>query len=163
MEKKEKRKKRRGGGIAGIGVLALAALLAMDPFGLGIGDGLGQLTGGGNITGIPNDDETPSETPQATQTPGPTEAPQATETPVPTEAVEVVLKEVSVVVNRRQILYDAKEVESAQRLTAQLVSDYAEDLENLIVKISLKDAVYDTVEELKLALENCGLKYEIVE
>lgn len=171
MAKREKKKKKKGGAVVGVGALLIAALLAFDPFGFGFGEGLGlglpvngndQDEGDKENDGEGQEDQKVTETPQQSVTPEPTEAP--TETPAPTEgAGEVTLKEVLVEVDAKKILYGGEEAESAQKLAEQIAGEYQAELANVIVKIHLKDAVYDTVETLKLALEGSGLKYEIAE
>ncbi|MBE5951988.1 MAG: hypothetical protein E7260_10415 [Lachnospiraceae bacterium] len=161
MAKHQKKGKRRtGGAIAGIGIVALAGLLALNPFGFGFGEGSGIVTGGETK----DNDEKEHQEQELSVTPEPTKEPETSPTPEPTEGPgEVVLKEIAVQVRGKQLLYNGAEAESAQKLAAGLVAEHAESLETLMVRIELTEAVYDTVEELKLALENCGIKYEIAE
>ena len=169
---KHEKKKKKGGAVAGVGALLIAALLAFDPFnfGIGFGDGFGiglptsgETQGDGDEQGGQENQDV-SVTPEATKEPDPTEAPEETPDPTPTEgAGEVTLKEVSVEVSTNKVLYNGAEAESVQKLAEQLKAEYATELANVIVKVNLKDAVYDTVEAIKLALEGAGIKYEITE
>lgn len=160
MAKHQKKRKRgKGGAVAGIGIVALAGLLALNPFGFGFGEGTGSLIGDET-----NDKKNENQQQELSVTPEPTKEPETSPTPEPTEGPgEIVLKEIAVQVSGKQLLYNGTEAESAQKLVAGLVAEHAESLETLMVRIELTDAVYDTVEELKLALENSGVKYEITE
>lgn len=165
---KEKKKKGKAGKtIAGAGVLAIiAALLGFDPFGWGIGLGAGTGTGAGdggtqqeqqNKDYEMQDDQKPTVIPAATVTP------EATVTPAEQqEEVVVQLVEVAVEVNKDKVVYSGTE-NTAQAVADALASEYADNKENILVKVTLTDAVYDTVEALKVALENKGIKYEIAE
>lgn len=165
---KEKKKKGKAGKtVAGAGILALiAALLGFDPFGWGIGLGAGNGTGTGdgetrqeqqNKDYEMQDNQLPTVVPPATATP------EATVTPVEQqENVVVQLVEVAVGVKKDKVVYNGTE-DTAQAVVDALASEYADNKENILVKVTLTDAVYDTVEALKSALENKGIKYEVLE
>ena len=165
--KDKKKKGKAGKTVAGAGVLAIiAALLGFDPFGWGIGLGAGQGTGtGSGNEGVQQeqqnndyemqDDQNPTVIPAATVTP------EATETPVPEQNV-VQLVEVAVKVSKDKVVYNNAE-DTAQAVADALASQYADSKDNILVKVTLEDAVYDTVEALKVALEGKGIKYEIAE
>lgn len=167
MAKKEEKKKGKAGKtIAGAGILAIiAALLGFDPFGWGIGLGAGQGTEKGTGNGetkqeqqkddyLMQDDQMPTVVPAATVTP-------AEEQKEENETV-VQLVEVAVKVSKDTVVYNGAEA-TTQAVAEALASEYAENKENILVKLTLEDAVYDTVEALKVALEDKGIKYEIVE
>lgn len=165
MAKKEEKKKKGKAGktIAGAGVLAIiAALLGFDPFGWGTGLGAGTGTGTGdgetkqeqqNNDYLMQDDQEPTVVPPATVTPA---EQQEQETPV------VQLTEIAVKVSSDKVVYNGTEG-TAQSVADTLASEYADTKENILVKVALEDAVYDTVEALKVALEGKGIKYEIAE
>lgn len=164
--KKQKNKKKSGKVIKGVGVLAIIALLlGLDPMGWGIGDKLGFGTGDNQSEQSSDENKDDSSNDDSNKTPEATATPEATPTPAEEQNKEpetVELKVVEVEVNTNKIIYNGTEAESAQKLVEQLTAEYTE-LKDIIVKISLKEAVYDTVEELKLALGNGGINCEIAE
>lgn len=162
---KEKKKKGKAGKtVAGVGILAiLAALFGFDPFGWGIGLGAGTGTGTGEgqtRQEQQNDDYLMNENQM------PTVVPPATVTPVEEQQKEdetvVQLIEVEVLVKKEQVVYNGAE-STVQAVTEALASEYADNTANILVKVTLEEAVYDTVEALKVALEGKGMKYEIAE
>lgn len=166
MAKDKKKKGKAGKTVAGVGILAIiAAILGFDPFGLGIGLGAGTGTGTGTGDGttrqeqnddyLMNDDQMPTVIPPATATPAVEE--QKDESTTIVELVELAVK-----VSKSVVVYNGTEG-TAQSVADSLASEYAENTANILVKVTLEDAVYDTVEELKTALEGKGIKYEIAE
>lgn len=159
-EKEKKKKGKAGKTVAGAGVLAIiAALLGFGSFGFGMGGGTGTGTGNGTETGksqnqdyLMQDNQKPTVVPPATVTP----AQEQEEAPV------VQLTEVEVKVKKDKALYNSAEY-NAQSLAEFLDKEYAEKKESILIKITLEEAVYDTVESLKVALESKGITYEIVE
>lgn len=164
--KKQKSKKKSGKVIKGVGVLAIIALLlGLDPMGWGISDKLGFGTGDNQSEQSSDDKQNDSSNDVSNEVSDVTATPEATPTPAEEQNKEpetVELKVVEVEVKANKILYNGAEAESAQKLTEQLTAEYTE-LKDIIVKINVKEAVFDTVEELKLALGNSGINYEIVE
>lgn len=164
--KKQKNKKKSGRVIKGVGVLAIIALLlGLDPMGWGIGEKLGFVTGDKQSEQNSDDSQSDSSNSGSDATSESTVTPEATPTPAEEQNKEpetVELKVIEVEVNANKIFYNGVEAESAQKLTEQLAAEYTE-LKDIIVKINVKEAVYDTVEELKLALGNSGINYEIAE
>ena len=161
---KEKKKKGKAGKtVAGAGILAIiAALLGFDPFGWGIGLGAGTGTGTGD-----------GETRQEQQSDDylmnedrmPTVVPPATVTPVEEQQDDVTvvqLTEIAVKVSKDTVEYNGT-TNTAEAVADALALEYADNTETILVKVALEDAVYDTVEALKVALESKGIKYEIVE
>lgn len=166
MAKKEKKK---GKTVAGAGILAIiAALLGFDPFGWGIGLGAGSGTGTGTGDGETRqeqqkDDYLMQDNQEPTVIPAATVTPEATVTPAEQqEEVVVQLVEVAVKVSKDKVVYNGTE-NTAQAVADALASEYADSKDNILVKVALEDAVYDTVEALKVALEGKGIKYEIAE
>ena len=163
--KEEKKKGKAGKTVAGVGILAIiATVLGFGGFGLGFGNGAGSGTGDGNAKNegskdayLMQDDQKPTVVPPATATP----IEEQPTLPEPTETV-VQLTELAVTINGSAVVYDGIET-TAQKLADSLKTEYADSLENVLVKVTLKDAVYDTVEALKVALESKGLKYEILD
>lgn len=169
MAKDKKKKGKAGKTIAGAGILAIiAALLGFDPFGWGIGRGTGTGTGTGTGNGgtqqeQKNDDYLMQGDQEPTVVPAATVTPEATVTPAEQqEEVVVQLVEIEVKVSKDKVVYNDAE-NTAQAVADALASEYADNKETILVKVALEDAVYDTVEALKVALEGKGIKYEIVE
>lgn len=168
MAKDKKKKGKAGKTVAGAGTLAvIAALLGFDPFGWGMGLGTGMGTGTGTGDGetrqeqqndayLMQDNQEPTVIPAATVTP------EATMTPVEEDANVVQLTEIAVKVSKDKVVYNDAE-NTAQAVADALASEYADNKDNILVKVTLEDAVYDTVEALKVALEATGIKYEIAE
>ncbi len=164
-----KKKGKAGKTVAGAGILAIiAALLGFDPFGWGIGLGAGSGTGTGTGDGETRqeqqkDDYLMQDNQEPTVIPAATVTPEATVTPAEQqEEVVVQLVEVAVKVSKDKVVYNGTE-HTAQAVADALASEYADSKDNILVKVALEDAVYDTVEALKVALEGKGIKYEIAE
>lgn len=157
-EKEKKKKGKAGKTVAGAGILAIiAALLGFGSFGFGMGGGTGTGTGtetgkGQNQDYLMQDNQKPTVVPPATVTP----AQEQEEAPV------VQLTEVMVTVKKDKTLYNGAEY-TAQSLADFLEKEYAEKKESILIKITLEEAVYDTVEALKVTLEDKGITYEIAE
>ncbi len=162
-----KSKGKAGKTVVGAGILALIASL----FGFGVwgfGGGAGSGTGNGNSTEV---NESRTEDSKENQDNQKEQAPTTalTATAAPTEKPEesgvtmVELAEVSVMVSGNKIMYNGEEAETAQNLAGQIKAEYAGKAEKILVKVLLSNAVYDTVEELKAALEDEKITYEIAE
>lgn len=161
---KEKKKKGKAGKtVAGAGILAIiAALLGFDPFGWGIGLGAGQGTGNdGTKQEQQNKDYEMQDDREPTVVPAATVTPEATETPIPEQNV-VQLVEIAVTITKDKVTYNGTE-NTAQAVADALAAEFADSKDNILVKVALEDAVYDTVEAFKVALEGKGIKYEIAE
>lgn len=158
-KKKAKKTGKKGGLLAGTGIVIIAGLLiGFDPFGWGMGLGEGKEAGNNVQNENQNDDKPDNQ--EASGTPEPTVAPTE---PAGDNTQEVVLTEVAVTVQGSKLIYNGAEAESAQKLAEQIAADYAQKLESVVVVISDDDAVYNTVEELKLALEAVDITYEVKE
>ncbi len=167
-KQEQKKKRRKGGVVGGAGLLIAAAVLFLGP--LGFGDGLGFGEGFGEGEGVFNETHKENETPDITDAPDATDIPEVTPepskepTPEPTPTPMVAqLTEVQVEISKSTLLYNNVIMESAAKLAEKIKTTYADNPEQVLVKINTKEAVYDAVEELKLALEGQGLKYEIAE
>lgn len=162
MAKDGKKKGNTGKTVAGAGVLAIiAALLGLDPMGWGIGLGTGTGTGTGDGT-VKQEQQNDDYLMQDDQIP--TVIPAATVTPVEEQQENPVIQvtELAVTVSGSKVVHSGAE-STAQELADKLAAEYADALSDILVKVTLEEAVYNTVDELKSALENKGIKYEIAE
>jgi len=152
---KEKEKKKKGGKtVATAGILAIiAALLGVGTFGFGSGNG----TGTGNAG---NDNQNKDYLMQDNQKP--TVVLPATVTPAEETATVIQLIEVAVTVKEDKVIYDGAEY-TAKGLADLLDAQYAGKKETILVKVTMEEAVYNTVEEFKVALEGKSMKYELLE
>ena len=159
-DKEKKKKGKAGKTVAGAGILAIiAALLGFGAFGFGAGGGAGNGTGTGNAANgnqnkdyLMQDNQMPTVVPPATVTP----AQEQEETPI------IQLTEVAVTVKGDKAVYNGTEY-TAQSLADLLDKEYADKKDTILVKVTLEEAVYDTVEALKVALEGKSFTYEIAE
>lgn len=168
-KEKGKKKGKAGKTVAGAGILALiASLFGFGAWGFGGGFGSGNGNESGNGTAVQEGrNEEINENQQNQEEQNITAAPTATVVPTEKPAEEgvtmVELAEVSVMVSGNKIMYNGEEAESAQKLVEQLKTEYKGKAEKILVKVLLSNAVYDTVEELKTALEEKKMTYEITE
>lgn len=159
-KKENEKKKKSGKTVIGVGILAILATL-LGAFGLGLGNGNGTGSGNGETKQESKNEDYLMQSDQK-----PTVIPPATATPVAEQKKEDVtvvnLQEINVKISEDKVYYKDTET-TAQNLADTLVAEYADTKENILVKVTLEDAVYDTVEALKVALEGKGIKYEITE
>lgn len=155
---KKKKKGKAGKTVAGVGILAvIAALLGFDPFGWGIGFGTGLGTGDDATRQEQQEDANQQENQEPETEPTATTAPAEEQGNQTVQLTEVVLK-----VSGDKVVYNETE-NTVQTTVDALVSEYADKKDSILVKVTLENAVYDTVEALKVALEGSGIKYEITE
>ena len=151
MAKEKKKKKNGGKTVAAAGVLAIiAALLGAGVFGFGGGG-----AGSGNSSGTNSNKDYLMQDNQI-----PTVIPPATVTPAEGEVVQ--LTEVEVTVKKDKVIYKGEEY-NAQSFPGLLENEYSEKKESILIKVTMEEAIYDTVEELKVVLEKATIKYEILE
>lgn len=155
---KKKKKGKAGKTVAGVGILAvIAALLGFDPFGWGIGFGTGLGTGDDATRQEQQEDANQQENQE------PETEPTATTAPAEEQGNQTVqLTEVALKVSGDKVIYNETE-NTVQSAVDALASEYSDKKDAILVKVTLENAVYDTVEALKVALEGSGIKYEITE